>query len=72
MYEIKNSKGKISKSKLVGSLIAKKAIEKKISAYREEELKALKKKQIKIMVGSFTVGIGTSAIIYTVFSLSKK
>lgn len=30
--EIKNSKGKISKSKLVGSLIAKKAIEKKISA----------------------------------------
>lgn len=30
--QIKNSKGKISKSKLVGSLIAKKAIEKKISA----------------------------------------
>ncbi len=29
--EIKNSKGKISKSKLVGNLIAKKALEKKIS-----------------------------------------
>jgi large subunit ribosomal protein L18 len=29
--EIKNSKGKISKGKLVGSLVAKKALEKKIS-----------------------------------------
>jgi large subunit ribosomal protein L18 len=29
--EIKNSKGKISKSKLVGSLVAKKALEQKIS-----------------------------------------
>ena len=30
--EVKNSKGKISKSKLVGSLVAKKALEKKISS----------------------------------------
>ncbi|MBK7632691.1 MAG: 50S ribosomal protein L18 [Ignavibacteriales bacterium] len=29
--EIKNSKGKVSKSKLVGSLVAKKALEQKIS-----------------------------------------
>jgi large subunit ribosomal protein L18 len=30
--EVKNSKGKISKGKLVGSLVAKKALEKKISS----------------------------------------
>ncbi len=30
--EIKNTKGKVSKSKIVGNLVAKKAIEKKISS----------------------------------------
>lgn len=47
-------------------------LEKQITYYKEQELKAAKKKQIKMMVGGFSVGIGTAAIVYTIVSINKK
>ncbi len=47
-------------------------LQKQITAYREQELKIAKKKQIKLMVGRFTVGLGTAAIVYTIVSLNNK
>ena len=47
-------------------------LQKQITAYREQELKIAKKKQIKLMVGGFTVGLGTAAIVYTIVSLNNK
>lgn len=47
-------------------------LEKKITEYKEQELKAAKKKQIKMMVGGFSVGIGTAAIVYTIVSINNK
>jgi len=47
-------------------------LEKQITEYKEKELKAAKKKQIKMMVGGFTVGIGTAAIVYTIVSINNK
>ena len=47
-------------------------LEKQITHYKEQELKAAKKKQIKMMVGGFSVGIGTAAIVYTIVSINKK
>lgn len=47
-------------------------LEKKITEYKEQELKAAKKKQIKMMVGGFSFGIGTAAIVYTIVSINNK
>jgi hypothetical protein len=47
-------------------------LEKQITYYKEQELKAAKKKQIKMMVGGFSVGIGTAAIVYTIVSINSK
>lgn len=47
-------------------------MEKQIAEYKEQELKAAKKKQIKMMVGGFSVGIGTAAIVYTIVSINNK
>ena len=47
-------------------------LEKQITEYKDKELKVAKKKQIKMMVGGFTVGIGTAAIIYTIVSINNK
>lgn len=47
-------------------------MQKQITAYKEEELKVAKKKQIKMMVGGFSVGIGTAAIVYTIVSINNK
>jgi hypothetical protein len=47
-------------------------LEKQITYYKEQELKAAEKKQIKMMVGGFSVGIGTAAIVYTIVSINKK
>lgn len=47
-------------------------LEKQITYYKEQELKAAKKKQIKMMVGGFSVGIGTAVIVYTIVSINSK
>lgn len=47
-------------------------LEKQITYYKEQELKAAKKKQIKMMIGGFSVGIGTAAIVYTIVSINSK
>jgi hypothetical protein len=47
-------------------------LEKQITYYKEQELKAAEKKQIKMMVGGFSVGIGTAAIVYTIVSINSK